>query len=76
MDTNNFTKVPTKPSSRIESIEYNEKDSQMIITFKNSKRYLYKGVNKDLLNKLLTANSLGKAFQKYIALSGIDYDRL
>lgn len=72
----NFKQISIKPSSRIEDLWYDKKDSLMLVTFKNNKKYLYKGVSEDLVEKLTSADSLGKAFQTLVIHAGLDYDKL
>lgn len=53
-------------SSNIDSISYDVKTKELIITFKNGNSYSYPGVNEVLVCRLLFADSIGKKFHDSI----------
>lgn len=49
-------------SAMLASCEYDSKDSELTVTFKNGKSYTYKDVNKSMYDDLINAPSAGRQF--------------
>lgn len=57
-------KVIVENSSSIKGLEYN--NSELTVEFTGGSKYLYKGVNFDLVESLITSESKGKFFAMHI----------
>ena len=49
-------------SSMLDSCEYDDKTSELSVTFKNGRTYIYIDVSKDIYNNLIDAKSAGAYF--------------
>jgi hypothetical protein len=58
--------IRTYDSSNIKSSEYNFNTRDLILTFKGGGKYKYVAVDKESYYKFTNAESVGKAFHKYI----------
>lgn len=82
MKKGKWNKVDTIDSSRISCIKWAKLDPTkphlvtMRIVFKNGAEYEYYDVEEERLERLLSADSVGKAFQELIVKPGITYNKL
>jgi hypothetical protein len=53
-------------SSTIREVKYDLTKEELIITFKNNAQYLYEGVSPETFKELISADSVGKYFDKEI----------
>jgi hypothetical protein len=53
-------------SSTIREVKYDLAKEELIITFKNNAQYLYEGVPPEVFKGLISADSVGKYFDKEI----------
>ncbi len=53
-------------SSTIREVKYDLTKEELIITFKNNVQYLYEGVSPEVFKELISADSVGKYFDKEI----------
>lgn len=65
------TVMMTVKSSNIDSIGYDEKKFQLLVTFKNGKTFGYKYISSDEFFALLSAGSVGKHFNQFIKPSKV-----
>lgn len=56
--------MPKVTSSNIEQIDY--ENGNLIVEFKNNSKYLYKNVEREIYEKMLLAESVGKYFHSTI----------
>lgn len=63
-------------SSNVRSIGYNGRRRHLVIEYHNGRIYVYKGVEKRILVRILESDSKGQAVWKYIRGWGIKYERL
>jgi hypothetical protein len=63
-------------SSTITSIGYSEESSQLEVEFTSGKIYIYNDVSHHIYNQLMTAASIGTAFNYLIRESGYSYKKL
>lgn len=70
-------KMTQVESSNIKAIGYNEDDGTLAVEFKRTNSiYHYYNVPEHVVNQLLHAHSIGKAFNDLIKLGGYEYEQV
>lgn len=66
-EANRYTRIVTvRDSSNISQVSYNPEDSLLLVKFVNGDAYTYQRVSFAEFGSLVSADSVGKAFIRYI----------